>query len=686
MNYKEFSVEWKRWMTLHKQIIFRGLIGLGVAVLILCLSLFGSFDNLELKMLDYRFQFRGALDVTDELVIIAIDDRTLRELKQLKVDRALHAGILWFLGRCGAKAIAYDIAFAQPDIEHPDDDKMLIDITQETGNVCHAIWFFRIGAKAPDEQRKSIGTQLLQPFALDKKETSLQLPHATNVELVLKDLLKSSRAIGHINLQPDDDGVNRRVPMMIKYNGSIYPALALAVIGVYLDRNHIALGSKNIILHSPNQKPIKIPVDRQGRLLINYVGSHKQFKQFSLLKVSQMAKQYAEQDADAPPSDEHIAMFKDKIVLIGSIASGDMIYHTPFTSQYPNLYVHADTINSILQQRFLHRLRSGAMAFIVLLLSVSLAIFLGLVRPKIKVLIFIASAVVYATVAFILFAYAGLWIDVVSPMLSMGIIFMGIVSTDYFHSFLREQQFKQELEFGRRIQQSLLPTAEPQLPGIQISAKNWPHQFVTGDYYDFLLFDKEKLGIIIGDVTGEGVAAGLFMTASRAAFRIIMDASKSPAEILNQLNRFLYQEKKDSPMIKIINMTFLYGILDLSNHSFNYSSAGHWPPLLYRSKTASFEELESHGFPLGASPLSAYKSDTINLELGDILVFYTDGITEASNKKNDFFEVARLQEVIKSIADRDAEYIRDEIVSSVTKFTGGAFQDDVTLIVLKVLP
>ena len=212
------------------------------------------------------------------------------------------------------------------------------------------------------------------------------------------------------------------------------------------------------------------------------------------------------------------------------------------------------------------------------------------------------------------------------------------------HNARRFEQERQERERmsreaseARAIQQALLPKASPFIPGFAISGLSVPAGDVGGDWYDFIAFNDGCWGLVLADVSGKGTAAALLMSATRGMLRSLADRCGSPADVLARLNRLMVE---DFPAGRFV--TLLYGVLDPARRSLTFSSAGHLPPLLVRNGAAQFLYSE-RGTPLGLVA-AEFSESTVELPPGSRLVFYSDGITEASGPEKEEYGPRRLQE------------------------------------------
>ncbi len=245
---------------------------------------------------------------------------------------------------------------------------------------------------------------------------------------------------------------------------------------------------------------------------------------------------------------------------------------------------------------------------------------------------------------------------------------------------LEKQRIEEELALARRMQQSLLPRSAPKLEGFDIAGMNSPSEMVGGDYFDYIHLTEKDLGIVIGDVAGKGVPAAFIMTSLRASLRIESVSHYAISTILSRVNDFLFESIEPERFV-----TAFYGVLDARAHLLTYANAGHNPPLLLRQNGAQ-EMLSEGGLLLGAFPGALYHEQRINLNSGDVLVLYTDGVSEAENTQGVQFGVERIAEISRKAADRGSQAVLDNLLKAVRKHVGKAgLQDDLTLMVIKCL-
>lgn len=249
---------------------------------------------------------------------------------------------------------------------------------------------------------------------------------------------------------------------------------------------------------------------------------------------------------------------------------------------------------------------------------------------------------------------------------------------------VQRQRMEEELAIGRRIQLSLLPRGCPQVPGYSFAAGYRAAHEVGGDLYDFIVQpdDRAKVHLVIGDVTGKGVPAALYMAVSRTLLHTYALDGYGPGEALRRVNDFI-REDAASPLL----LSAFYAVLDTNSGRLTYANAGHNPPIRLRAATGELDLLESRGLLLGAFTAFMPDERSCALDPGDFIVFFTDGITEARNAGGGFMDDEGLEAVVRSRPWSSAEKLLTAIINAVDDFAAGAAQaDDFTVVVLHRLP
>jgi phosphoserine phosphatase RsbU/P len=243
---------------------------------------------------------------------------------------------------------------------------------------------------------------------------------------------------------------------------------------------------------------------------------------------------------------------------------------------------------------------------------------------------------------------------------------------------IEKQRLETQLEVARQVQLELLPARDPELEGFDISAYNFPTEEVSGDYYDWVRIYDDQIGIVIADVSGKGVPAALLMAFLRASLRAATHIGYAPHISMTKVNYLLWESIERNQFV-----TAFYGILDATNRTIAYSNAGHNPALLMEADgTARFEE--RGGVPLGMFRDTRYYEYFENIEPGQLLVLYTDGVTEAMNLAGEEYGRDRLVEAVRQSRQLSAREMIDFIHRDVIEWTEGqGAHDDVTFFIIK---
>ena len=241
-----------------------------------------------------------------------------------------------------------------------------------------------------------------------------------------------------------------------------------------------------------------------------------------------------------------------------------------------------------------------------------------------------------------------------------------------------ERAMEEELNQAANIQRGLLPTSDPIIAGLDINGSSVPCRGVGGDYYDYIPFDDGQLGLLVGDVAGKGISAALLMTSLQARVRVLFDEATGLADRMARLNRAVCSNCPGNRFI-----TFFAAVVHPVSGTLQYANAGHNPPLLIRASGA-IEQLDTLGMVLGIMPRAPYAEATSSMETGDMLVLYSDGVTEAASAEGEEFGEGRLAAFASELRHLPSVEIANRIQSEITAFTQGAPpSDDITLVVIR---
>ncbi|NOQ20351.1 MAG: SpoIIE family protein phosphatase, partial [Desulfobacterales bacterium] len=246
-------------------------------------------------------------------------------------------------------------------------------------------------------------------------------------------------------------------------------------------------------------------------------------------------------------------------------------------------------------------------------------------------------------------------------------------------------RLRQSLDLAKEVQQNLLPTEDPQFPGLDIAGKSIYCDETGGDYFDFFdnaEVDENKYGVVIGDVSEHGIPSALLMASTRAFLRQRSALSGSLADVVSDVNRQLTRDVEDTGRF----ITLFYLQIDMNNQSLNWVRAGHEPAALYDPVTDCFEELAGEGIALGIDESWQYvEKKRSDLAAGQIILLSTDGIWEARNPQDKMFGKQAIYSIIRQNSRAEAAKIQDAILAELNRFQKGVEPaDDITLVIIKI--
>jgi len=274
-----------------------------------------------------------------------------------------------------------------------------------------------------------------------------------------------------------------------------------------------------------------------------------------------------------------------------------------------------------------------------------------------------------------------------SPLLASVRSGVGLAATAVENALLIEMKLSREreqeqLKVGHQIQSQLLPSEPPDRPGLEIDGSSVSATMIGGDYFDYFDLPDGRLGLVVADVSGKGVPAGLIMTATRALFRATATRHSDPAAILGEVNRLLCAEGFGARFV-----TAVFAALDPRTGTVGYSTAGHDAPSIRRADTGRIDSFPLPALPLGLRPGASYEAQTFRLAIDDTMVLYTDGVSEAMDHSREQFGADRLHRVLAHSRGLGASDLRDRILAAIDEHCGTTPRhDDTTLIVVRRTP
>lgn len=235
-----------------------------------------------------------------------------------------------------------------------------------------------------------------------------------------------------------------------------------------------------------------------------------------------------------------------------------------------------------------------------------------------------------------------------------------------------------DVELAAQVQRLFLPVGKPAVVGLEIAGMMQPARGIGGDYYDYIPVDGHTIQVVVADVSGKGVPAALLMSATAAALRVGANQGRTMLEQVQRLNTGILSVSGDERYV-----TLLLAEIDTRKRMIHYVNCGHNPALLFRARTGLLTHLNSSCPPVGLSPEETCELASAELSPGDMVLFYTDGVTEAGNQFGEEFGIQRLSEVLRRGSLLSAEDLMNDVYNSAADFCGDEFNDDVTILVVK---
>lgn len=629
------------------------------------------------------------------VIVIAIDDSSLAEIGQWPWPRSAMAALLQRLAALEPAAIGIDILFAEPDRE-PGLDGRLASALKTSGATLGVA-----GVEADPRLAETTGFR--PPIIQDDPDRVIddfvwRFPAALRSTRLL-----DAAAPGHgiINSLPQlpgspdaparahNDSVVRQVPALAKAGASLLPGLGIEVLRQGLGESVLRVqldggGLRAVVLGGR-----AVPTDADGAWWIHYARPEGR----AMLRAAPFVN-------GKFPAEFDPEKLRGRVVLIGVAANGLGDLATTPLGLIPGVAVHAEAIDNFLSGRLLSRPRWAPWAEAALYLSLVL---IGLIavpalRPLRAALLFGAAAASAQAGGVGLFAWHGWLIDVANPSAAAGAVFVFMVlaalsQVEFQRRRLRleldlsrEEQERTDIELAtaRRIQSGMLPNPRAVLgddPRVDLAALMQPARTVGGDLYDFFRVDEARLFFVIGDVSGKGLPASLFMALSKALIRVAAQhAGAHPGRSLAEAGRLIAQENPENLFVSAVA-----AVLDLNSGELSWCSAGHDNPLSLRKGQARAVSLETAGGPaLCMVERFQYPSERRRLEPGEVLCLFTDGVTEASNRAGELYGLERLALCLGGSGDMSSSKRIERVQRDVERFSQGEeLADDLTVLLLR---
>ena len=597
--------------------------------------------------------------------IVEIDERTLDERGQWPWPRSTVAELIHAIAAHKPAAIGVDILFVEPDRSSPKADAVLAEELAGKDVV------LGIAGLEYRDRRYPFPPQVAPTRVASTRELPLR---RFDGHLQSRNDINRAAA-GRGLLTSDAKGIVRRVPLLARIGQVVVPALSVEMLRVATDAPLLRItdrGGENVQLQVAD---LTIPLQSDGSMYIYYAPTEQ--RRFVSAEDVLTGK--------APPE-----MLNHKLVLIGVTGLGLLDYQvSSLGERIPGVEIHAQLLEQMFDHSFLRRPTGAPWIEAGLLLIGGLLLVFGIpalraIQSTLLLLLVIAALIGLGLLAF----RAGYLINVAAPVIGTAAIFAAMLAATYAEAdrqrrFLREAQARVlgELEAAHRIQMGLLPAPRDVFAGekrFDLEAVLEPARTVGGDFYDCFMLDETRLFFLVGDVSGKGLGASLFMALSKSLLKSIALRKKSdPATILTRATREIGRDNRESLFV-----TALAGVLDTTTGELVFCNAGHEPPVASLIGETPRRLMESGGPPLCVIPGYEYTSSSIQLGRGGWLCVVTDGVTEAMNERGELYGSARLLNVLRE--KKDPAEILHVVRDDVRTFAGKAEQsDDLTLLCVR---
>ena len=602
---------------------------------------------------------------TAPAVIVAIDEKALDARGQWPWPRTVVADLMRAIEAARPVAVGVDLLFVEPDRSAAGADAALA-AALEGGNVVLGL----AGLEARDRR-----------FPFPPRVAPVRLSSARELPLRRYDGQLQSRpaidraAAGRGLLSADTrDRIVRRVPLIASIGKVMVPALSLEMLRVATRSASFRIddrGGENVAIRVG---ALSVPVQSDGSFNV-YFGRHDPGRFVSADDVL---------SGKATPE-----LLRDKLVLVGVTGLGLLDFQaTPLGERIPGVEVHAQILEQVFDGTYLHRPTGASWIEAALLAAVGLVLLAAVPawRPVASALVLLAVLAVLAALGVLGFR-SGLLLDVAGPSLGAVIVFTALLAStlaeaDRQRRLLREAQARVagELEAARRIQRGLLPAPAKVFAGerrFSLAALLEPARTVGGDFFDCFMLDPHRLFFLVGDVSGKGLGASLFMALSKSLLKsIALRSDGDPAEILRRASAEIARDNGEQLFV-----TAFAAVLDTRDGRLVIANAGHEPPLVCQPGAAVTRLDDPGGPPLCVLEDFPYRAETIVLTPGGWLCLVTDGVTEAMNERGELYGAERMLAALRGHETDVPAALLDALREDVAKFTAGAEQsDDLTLL------
>ena len=623
---------------------------------------------------------------SSQVVIIDIDEKSLKKFGQFPWNRSVFARIIENVNTAEPKAIGFDVFFSEKDKQSPEEiiksyNLIPTDVSQiqkikghdeilreelERSNSVIAVLGSNVSSHGTYD--RSAKAKFLSKGG-DPKEFTFSFPYSIGS---LEKLEKSVKGLGSISFLDQTDGIIRSLPLILRFANKLYPTMGLEMIRVGSKQKNIFVELDEVGIKKISARPFKISSDPNGLFWIRY----KQSQKSQYISASSVYEKKFEE-----------SFFREKYVLIGASAQGlfDTV-KTPLGATVPGVEVHANVIENILDNSYL--IRNPNVYIFELLFSIIIVIitfyFSQNIKPKYSLLIFFSSVTSVILIGFVFFLLRSELIDFSYPIFMVAVIFLAGL---YFR-FLKENELaienlqkqavlKKERELAGEVQKRLFP--ETKKFEKFVYAKNIPARDVSGDYYDIIEINENEFYFTLADVSGKGVRSGMLMAKASSIFRTLANLSLPLEKNVYLVNNEIVEAK-----FKGMFVTAVFGKMNVLSGEIEIINAGH-ENIMLLDESKNFEFIKADIPPIGIIKYSSEKiviKRNFNIKNKTFIV-YSDGVTEGYLKNSQMLGVEGIKEIILNIKEINPKNIINNIVDTLN-FDQAKLRDDITCLCINI--
>jgi len=681
------------------------LVVLGLVVLLRAVNP-TALETITLRSFDVAQQLAPRAYHPLPVRIVSIDDKSLAKYGQWPWPRTLVAKLVERIAEAHPLVLGVDVIFAEPDRTSPAKiaeavPDLAAPLAQELrklppNEVALAAAFKQVPTVlAVGVSDKPEGAHGPSPVTIVRESGGDPRPFLYSTRYALRslpELIQAARGQAVVMSNPDADGITRRVPLFVNISSQLVPILPLEMLGIAAGGGALGISTDAYGVEHGTVDGIVIPTDGRGRVYPYFSPSYE-LRYISAADVL---------DKSFEPTTLH-----GNIVFLGLEGQGLIDERQTPAGLMAGVEVHAQLAECIISGSLLRRpARIYWIELLLVLVAGLVAIFvLPYEKPRVAFAIFAALIIVIIGGAFTAFVYFHLLVDAFYPALASIAGFGVMLSANLRAAEAAERRLTLELDkerqiearlegelsAARSIQMGLLPhnfPGPPERSDLNLYALIEPARMVGGDLYDFLLLDSNRLFFAIADVSGKGVPAALFMAMTKEVLR---DAVARYGEALDravsEANAKISASTSEMTSVggDMMFVTVFAGILNLASGKIAYVNAGHDNPFVVRKGALPIELAGRGGPPLGTVDDFHYPVELTRLERGDLVLLYTDGVTEAENPADAFYSGARLESLLGAVQFDDAKGLVQLVRDDVHQFAAGRAEqaDDITLLAVQ---